>query len=167
MTMTTPHTLRMILIVALAAMATACDRPGRQPPLPKNVALPVATRVMVLAGDAMIIDGRHYALANAVTPQGIPDARCWAEAVAAKHSIQVVKRLLGDARAISVRPTGQFDSYNRTLAYISLDGLDLGQTLYDEGAAAKPADGVFRWCEQISRELDGAPSWGSLSEPGR
>lgn len=169
--MTRPSPLRrparLLVALALAGALAACDEPLRQPPLAKGVEPPVATRVMVLAGDTLIIDGRHYHLANVVTPQSIPDARCWAEALGAKHAVQRVKQLLRDARTIKIRPTGQFDGYNRTLAYISLDGLDLGQTLYDEGTAAKPADGVFRWCEQISRELDGAPRWGSLSEPGR
>lgn len=169
--MTTQSTLRlagrMLACLALGGALAACDAPSRQPPATKGADMPPATRVMVLAGDTLVIDGRHYHLANVVTPQGIPDARCWAEAVSAKHSVQVVKQLLRDARTIKVRPTGRFDGYNRSLAYVSLDGLDLGQTLYDQGTAAKPADGVFRWCEQISRELDGGPAWGSMSEPGR
>jgi hypothetical protein len=68
---------------------------------------------------------------------------------------------------MKVEHTGKRDSYDRSLVLVSLDGLDLGQTLYDRGAAAKPSDGAFRWCEPVSRELDGAPTWGSLNEPGR
>ena len=154
--------------MAAVALIAGCDKGSLTAPESRaDIPEPVASRVLVLAGDTLVIDGRHVALANVVSPQAIPDARCWAEALAAKHAVQTVKGLLREARVMKVTPTGKLDSYGRTLATVSLDGLDLGQTLYDSGVAAKPADRTFRWCEAVSFELDGAPTWSSLSEPGR
>jgi endonuclease YncB( thermonuclease family) len=164
--MTAPLPRRALALTALLLLGACGDR-APLPVVSDAQARPPASRVMVLAGDTLVIDGKHIELANAVAPQGIPDARCWAEALAAKQTVQYVKSLLRDSRTMKVIPTGEVDNYGRTLAHVKLDGLDLGQTLYDNGAAAQPLRGSFRWCEPVSRELDGAPRWSSLSEPGR
>jgi hypothetical protein len=153
---------------AVLALLAACDQQRMAEPTKASATeLTVASRVMVLAGDTLVIDGKHVQLANAVAPQGIPSARCWAEALAAKHAVQYVKRLLLEAQGIEVLPTGEVDGHGRTVATVSLDGLDLGRTLFDNGAAAQPSDGVFRWCEGFSQESDGGPTFSSLNEPGR
>jgi len=163
-----PALPRLASLLAATAVLAGCGPDPVTAPQPKAEApVPVASRVLVLAGDTMVIDGKHIHLANIVAPQGIPEARCWGESLSAKHAVQLVKRLLQDAHKIEVQPTGQIDSHGRTLALVSLDGLDLGQTLYDNGAAAMPSNGRFRWCEAISREVDGGPRWSSLMEPGR
>jgi hypothetical protein len=71
----------VILSLAVAGLV-ACQRTPDPPP---SIVPPpgLGDRVRVLSADAMVIDGKHVRLANAYAPQGIPDARCWAEATAA------------------------------------------------------------------------------------
>ena len=149
-----------VLLTALCLLA-ACHKP--EAPASVLASGPsVASRVKVLGGDVMVIDGLHVRLANAVAPQIVPGARCWAEALAAKLTMDVVKGQVLSARTIQVRPTGKPDDFGRTPAYVLLDGVDLGQTLFMQGAAAQPPDGRFRWCEGISVQQEGAPQVSTL-----
>lgn len=124
----------------------------------------VAERVSVLSGDTFMVDGRGVRLANAFAPEPIPHARCWAEALAAKQAARVVQQMMREATTIEVRPTGPRDTYNREFAIVSLDGLDLGRTLYDEGMAGQPGTQRFPWCDPISQNAEGAPTIYSLME---
>ncbi len=124
----------------------------------------VAERVSVLSADTYVIDGRHVRLANAFTPEPPPQARCWSEALAAKLAARVVQQMMREASSIEIRPTGARDSYNREVAYVTLSGLDLGQTLYDEGLAGQPGTRRFPWCVPISQRAEGAPTIYSLME---
>jgi len=159
---------RLTVLVVLAALATAgCDRTAEKPlasgPLPPTV----ASRVWVLAGDSLIVDGQHLRLANAYAPQTIPDARCWSEALAAKFATQKVKEWMRSARTIEIEHTGERDNYNRSIARVSLDGLDLGEQLFHEGLAGQPGKGRFEWCNPLSVTSQGAPSWSAFGENGR
>jgi endonuclease YncB( thermonuclease family) len=121
----------------------------------------------VLNADVFVIDGQHIRLAEAYAPQPVPDARCWAEAVAAKLASQQVRSLVDDAQDVSFRPTGQRDEYNRIVARVSLDAVDLSRTLQDAGLAATKAEGRFEWCEPLSKKTPGAPSLNSLMDFSR
>ena len=123
---------------------------------------PLAIRVRVLNGDVLIVDQVSLRLANAYAPQPIPYAHCWAEALAAKASARAVNALVADARDIAVRTTPDRDEFNRTLAYVALDGRDVGDTLYGEGLAARRPPAVFHWCEGFSAETAGAPPLRSM-----
>jgi len=155
--------MRGLILMSLLLVA-ACGRAER--PEPKREAN-VAPRpsVMVLAGDIVVINGEHIRLAGIVTPQPLPAARCWAEATAAKQVRLLVKSMTTDATDITVTRTGAKDPQGRTVAHVLLDGADLGDHLFSEGAAAKPADGEFRWCEPISQEREGAPNVLDLLTP--
>lgn len=163
MTRTTP-----ILMAALLALAAAaCDREP-DPPLASGPTPPLAaSRVWVLGGDSLIVDGQHIRLANAYAPQTIPDARCWSEALAAKFAIQQVKTMIASTRTIQVEPTGERDQYNRAVSIVRLDGLDLGDQLFHLGLAGQPGRGRFDWCKPLSVETKGAPSWTAFGENGR
>lgn len=125
--------------------------------------------VTVLNSDILVIDGKHVRLSNASTPQPIPDAHCWAEALAAKQATRTVKALVDRAITVQIEPTGKVDKFERTIARVLIDGADLGQLLYDEGLAAKGKSDRFEWCDPISRNETGAPSVFSMMEmtPGR
>jgi endonuclease YncB( thermonuclease family) len=149
----------------LAAILTACG-PARSPePAPGREPPGIVDRVKVLSADILVVDGRHLRLSNAFAPEGVPNARCWAEAVAARQGMLAVQNMVRTAHAISVTPTGGRDEYDRFLATISLDGVDLGQTLFAEGLAAQPPKGRFPWCEPLSAAGPGAPSLDALLRP--
>src|SRR6185503_11658627 len=95
---------------------------------------------------------------NAFGPEPVPDARCWAEALAAKQATRTVAAMVGRAASIQAHPTGGVDEYDRVFAKIDIDGADLGQTLFEQGLAARPAKGRFEWCNPISRADSGAPN---------
>jgi endonuclease YncB( thermonuclease family) len=152
-------------VLALALVLAACQK---TPDPPSSIALPppgLGDRVRVLSADAMVIDGNHVRLVNAYAPQGVPDARCWAEATAAQTTLAWVRAKMKDAREISVEPAPGFDEFHRQLAVVKLDGVDLGQEMYENGLAARRTDGLngrFPWCEPISGKAAGAPTVNSL-----
>jgi hypothetical protein len=123
--------------------------------------------VRVLNTDVLVVDGRHIRLADAAAPQPIPDARCWAEALAAKQATLVTRELVRSATQIRVLPTGRKDEYNREIAHVLLDNQDLGHTLHDAGLVAEAAPGRFNWCGPISKGGEGAPDLKSLMDFSR
>lgn len=158
--------MRALSLAASAAAIFCLLGCGRETPWGERGAggPSVAERVSVLSGDTYMVDGRGVRLANAFAPEPIPRARCWAEALAAKQTARIVQQMIREARTIEVRPTGPRDSYNREFAIIRLDGLDLGQTLYDDGLAGRPGTRRFPWCDPISQNPEGAPTVSSLME---
>ncbi|HSV03657.1 MAG TPA: nuclease [Phenylobacterium sp.] len=152
----------LALALALAGCGRAPEpRPAAAPPAP------LSERVKVLNGDVLTVDGEDLRLADAYAPQPIPDARCWAEALAAREAAGELRTLIAEGRAITVKRTGQRDEYNRALAYVTLDRLDLGDTLYAMGLAARRGQARFRWCAGFSEETAGAPTLQSLMGAGR
>lgn len=158
-------TKTVLTILALSAVLLAgCQR---TPDPPASIAPPpgLGDRVRLLSADAMVIDGRHVRLANAYTPQGVPDARCWAEATAAQLALAWVRDRVSTARTVQIEPATGVDEFHRDLAIVKLDGVDLGQDLYDQGLAARRTDGPngrFPWCDPISRKAPGAPPVSAL-----
>ena len=153
--------------LVLACMQGGCSRQTefmQSGPAPRA---PLSDRVKVLQGDVVIVDGRTLRLANAFAPQPIPYARCWAEAVAAKEAARELRSLVADAHEIAVRPTEQHDEFNRVIAFVTLDRLDLGDTLVGMGLAARRADPPFRWCAGFSEPSPGAPTLQSLMDFSR
>jgi endonuclease YncB( thermonuclease family) len=149
-----------------ALVAAGCgndERPLASGPQPPSIAY----RVWVLGGDGLVVDGQHIRLSNAHAPESVPQARCWAEGLASKFAIQKVKAMVREARTIEVTPTGGRDEYNRVYARVSLDGLDLGTSLVEQGLAATPPKGRFEWCNPISLGGEGAPDWHAFGENGR
>ena len=116
-------------------------------------------RVDVLSPDTLVVDGRHIHLANAFAPQPVPYAKCRAEILAERTSREVVSDMMREAHTIDVRPTGEVDGWNRTVAYVTLDGQDLGETLKDKGYAG-PSE--FNWCDPLS-----APTPKGTPDPSR
>lgn len=160
---------KLVLLSLLAVGLAACER---TPDLPASILPPpgLGDRVRVLSADAMVVDGKHVRLANAYAPQGIPDARCWAEASAAKQATEWLRTRVHEASEVTVQPTGGFDEFHRELAQVSLDGVDLGQQMYEAGLASRRSDGRdnrFPWCEPISAKAKDAPAVGSLLDSGK
>jgi len=166
---------RLSALVAVALAATlalslgGCRRRS-EPPLqaPPGADGPtVAERVRVLNADVLIVDGRHVRLADAAAPQPIPDARCWAEALAARLATAAVRGRINDAETIRLQPTGRTDEYNRTIAQVFLDNQDLAASLHDDGLVASGGPARFGWCTPISEQEPGAPDVRSLMDFSR
>ena len=129
--------------VGLALMAAACEPPEK--PMTHNLPTLSPDRVKILNADTLVIDGRHVHLSNASAPQTTLHARCWAEALLAAHEIAYVRDMVLHATSIDFKPTGKIDSYNRELGLVSLDGLDLGDDLYEHVMAARLTDPRVDW----------------------
>jgi hypothetical protein len=152
---------RVLLFAALAAAVLGgCERKP-EPQIDAWQAPSLVGRVRVLDADVLIVDGVHVRMSGFVTPQPIPQARCWAEASAAKQAADAVAAMVRDASRIETTPTGEKDEYTRTVASVRLDGLDIGQALYDRGLAAK--GDVFNWCAPLRQAGDGAPTLSSVT----
>ena len=158
-----------LIVLSLAVLTTACQKTP-DPPSTLDVPPGLGDRVRVLSADAMVIDGKHLRLANAYAPQGIPDARCWAEAAAAKQATLWVRERMREARDVTIQPTGGFDEFHRELAVVQLDGVDLGQLMFESGLASRRStgrDNRFPWCEPISAKAADAPVVGSLLDDSK
>lgn len=144
-------------LLSIFAGLSACGPPKPpEPPLRAPAGSTLAERVKVLNADVLVIDGRHIRVAEAAAPQPIPDARCWAEALAAKQATGEVRELVRSASDLRIEPTGGRDDYNREIARVVLNNQDLAHTLHDMGMAAD-ASGRFSWCGPISAGGQGAP----------
>ncbi|CAN7165787.1 nuclease [Phenylobacterium sp. LjRoot225] len=153
-----------IVASGLVVAALAGCRRQAEPPLQAPPGLSVAERVRVLNADVLVVDGRHVRLAGSAPPQPIPDARCWAEALAAKQATVAVRDLIRAAHDLRIEPTGQTDAYNRSIARVLLDNQDLATTLHDAGLAADAPRGRFGWCDPISKGEAGAPDFRALMD---
>ena len=153
-------TTRILAAALLASALAACGKP--EPPLKAQAPPSITAHVRVLDADVLIVDGQHVRLANAYGPESLLHARCWAESLAADHAAEYVKGLVDRARSYDFKPNGKTDDYGRKLGLLSIDGADLGDILYDQGLAARPADPRFDWCGPISKKAPGAPKISSL-----
>ena len=145
----------LTLGLAAAVGIAGCGKPDKS--FVHHQAVSVANRVLILNADTLVIDGRHVHLSNASTPQTTLHSRCWAEALLANNEISYVRDLVNRAASIDFKPTGQVDSYGRALGLVSLDGMDLGDDLYQHGMAARLTEPRFDWCQPISQKAEGAP----------
>ena len=157
--------IRTLFLGLIAASALAGCSPKPQlfvdvPPTPRSA------QVVVVEPDALVVDGRHVRLSNALTPHLVPRARCWAEAVAARQARNAVRGLVAEARDVTVSPTGGGDENKRSLSPLSLDGRDLGQALVDRGMAAPPGRRAFDWCAPLSTSLASGPPLAVLADAG-
>jgi endonuclease YncB( thermonuclease family) len=157
----------VLLAVLSVALVSACRR--NDPPLAagdRDVAVSIPDRVKVLNGDILVVDGKHVRLANARTPEQIPAADCWAEALAAKQTTHWVRQLVRGARTVTVRPTGKMDADRRGISYVAFDGADLGEVLVAQGMAAPVTPEPFSWCGRISQSPAPGPSVAALLDLG-
>lgn len=158
-----PMAIRRILAaVCLAGLAlpAACQR--KEAPLAAVPPPSITAHVRVLDADVLVIDGKHVRLANAYGPESLLRSRCWAEALASDHAAEYVRALVDHARSYAFKDAGRVDDYGRVIGYVSVDGADLGDILYDQGLAARPSDPRFDWCQPISKHAQGAPKISSL-----
>lgn len=159
-------TLRTALLLIGATCALAACAPPEADRKSVRDQAPMH-HVQALAADTVVVDGRHLKLSNAETPVRIPQARCWAEALAAREARRRVNEITANVRDIDIAPTGRKDEYGRELAQVSFDGIDLGDALIAEGMAVRPGAAPFDWCAPISAQMPRSPNATALADMGR
>jgi micrococcal nuclease len=87
-----------------------------------------------------------YRLVNIDTPETGSRARCAAERELGDRATRAARTLITNARAFETRPTGRIDRYGRTIAYVRVDGRDLGETLIADGLARPWRGRREPWC---------------------
>lgn len=138
-----------VVLAALAVMSGLAVQ--RQPSPPAlNLAAAIAQRqnFRVIDGDTLhetTADVR-YRIANIDTPEAGPRAHCPAERDAARRATQTVRTLLRAAQQVETRPVGRTDRYGRTVAFVLVDGRDLGQLLITQGLARPWRGRREPWC---------------------
>jgi endonuclease YncB( thermonuclease family) len=70
-------------------------------------------------------------LANADTPETMGRARCPEERALGERATAWVQHQV-QMREVAVFPTWKLDKYRRALAYVTIDGEDLGELLVDQ-----------------------------------
>ena len=146
--------------IAGGLLLAACE--PKQEPIAAAPPPSIVSHVRVLDADVLIVDGKHVKLANAYAPESLLHARCWAESLASDHAAEYVRDLIEHARSYEFRPNGQTDTYNRAVGFLTIDGADLGDILFQQGLAARPVEPRFDWCQPISKQAEGAPKISTL-----
>jgi|GEM_PF-1332567 len=104
----------------------------------------------VIDGDTIEdASGVRYRLANIDAPETGDNARCDSERERGEIAKHVATRLVRAAQRVEVRQTFRIDRYGRRVAFVFVDGVDLGQFLMRRGLA-RPWRGQRRtWCGRM------------------
>lgn len=106
------------------------------------------TEPFVIDGDT--IDDRRtgvrYRLANIDAPETGNGARCASERRIGEWATEVAAKLIAAAERVEVRRTIRTDRWGRRVAFVLVDGEDLGETLVRRGLAAPWRGQRAKWC---------------------
>lgn len=97
--------------------------------------------------------GERIRLANIDTPETEDRAQCRAERQRGQMAKQRVREMLAEAASVDIEPVGRTDVYGRTVAYVAVDGRDLGATLIAEHLARPWRGRREPWCGANGRLL--------------
>lgn len=138
------------LAIGLATMPS--PQPARSEPTSTEAksdrARAEAPRYRVIDGDTLE-DMRAditYRLVNIDTPETGSRARCPAERELGNRATQQARALINNGD-VELRPTGRIDRYGRTVAFVLIDGRDLGETLIADGLARPWRGRREPWCD--------------------
>ena len=104
--------------------------------------------VRVIDGDTIQdrATGTRYRLAGIDAPETEDRAGCASERLHGERSKAEAIKLTFEATSIEARPTGRIDVYGRTVAYVYVDGRELGDILVERGLARPWRGGREPWC---------------------
>jgi micrococcal nuclease len=104
--------------------------------------VPLLLAAGLVLADPVVIDGdtvrdgdERYRVANLDAPEVGGHARCPAEEAAGEAARAEAAGMVAEARRVEAHPTGRRDRYGRVVAYIEIDGVDLGARLIERGLA--------------------------------
>lgn len=105
-------------------------------------------RYRVIDGDTLEDMGADvtYRIVNIDTPETGSRARCQAERDLANRATQQARALISSGE-VELRPTGRLDRYGRTIAFVLVNGRDLGETLIADGLARPWRGRREPWCD--------------------
>lgn len=141
----------LLLVTPTAAWLTSGRLVAQADAAPRQEATSGAAVGQIRAADIRITDGDTFRvleerirIENIDTPEMPGRARCPAEAKLALQAKARLGQLLasGDIR---LARRGE-DRYGRTLARVSVNGVDVGEQLVREGAAQRWAGRKAQWC---------------------
>lgn len=114
---------------------------------PGDAAADEVRNATAIDGDTIEAGGQRYRVANIDTPEVGDGARCAAERRHGQRATQRARALLDGAARVETRPIGRTDRYGRQVAYILIDGRDLGEALIAEGLARPWRGRREPWCD--------------------
>ncbi len=111
--------------------------------LPQRLVLP-----FVVDGDTIddLATGVRYRIANIDAPETGDNARCGTERSVGFRATQQATALIKAACRVEVRKTWRHDQYGRRIAFVLIDGQDMGKTLVRTGFAHPWRGSRERWC---------------------
>ncbi|MGD9966376.1 MAG: thermonuclease family protein [Hyphomonadaceae bacterium] len=109
----------------------------------------MAARMRVIDGDTLedMREDITYRVVNIDTPETGSRARCAAERALGDRATETVRALVNRAEHLELRATGRIDRYGRTIAFVLIDGSDLGETLIAAGLARRWRGRREPWCD--------------------
>ena len=109
----------------------------------------IARRVRVVDGDTIedMSSDITYRVVNIDTAETGSRARCTAERDLGDRAKEAVRTLISSAQRIELNATGRIDRYGRTIAFVVIDGHDMGETLIAEGLARPWRGRREPWCD--------------------
>lgn len=141
----------LLVVTPTAAWLTRGEFVEQADAAPRQNASAGPAAGQVRAGDIRITDGDTFRvreerirIENIDTPEMPGRARCPAEAQLALRAKARLGQLLA-AGDIRLARSGE-DRYGRTLARVSVNGVDVGDQLVREGAAQRWAGRKAQWC---------------------
>lgn len=113
------------------------------PQEPTLIALP-----FVLDGDTIddLATGIRYRLANIDAPETGDLAKCATERHAGEDAKLAATACVHAAKVVAVRKTWRTDRFGRRVAFVLIDGRDLGERLMASGLAAPWRGRRVQWC---------------------
>jgi endonuclease YncB( thermonuclease family) len=90
--------------------------------------------------------GARYRVANIDAPETGENAKCFRERHRGELAKREAIRLVRGARSTQVRRTWRTDRYGRRVAFVLVDGQDLGEALMKRGLARPWRGRRERWC---------------------
>lgn len=91
--------------------------------------------------------GERYRLENIDTPETGSRAQCAAERRLGDRATQQARQFITSAARLDVRRTGRVDRYDRIIAFVEIDGRDLGELMIAEGVARPWRGRREPWCD--------------------
>lgn len=142
--------------LVICAALIGCDAPVSITEISPGI-----SRIEVLDGDTLVVDGEVVRLADVDAPELAPNAACWAEAALAGHAKSAVETYLHEpGRSWRVtQPRGRDPNGHLIASLTRNDGEDLADLLVVYGYAARSAE--WDWCGEASdlRAREGPNLW--------
>lgn len=147
-----------VLIAAVQAMQfmgigaqSARGEPSASEAPPARTA--AARNIRVRDGDTLYDAAANvtYRVVNIDTPEAGQLAQCAAERRLAARATRETRLRVNSAQRLELQPTGRTDRYGRTIAFVLIDGRDLGETLIAEGLARPWRGRREPWCDARGR----------------